>query len=113
MGRRDGLGSGGRDESVDFSGPTESAPAHHLLRGCHNHRLAAGGSGARVGRRWQHDFLQRACRGTGGAGGLGNYPSAIFCLLLISGHDRSDELRDERRHAARGAIGATVAGQRG
>ena len=57
VGRRDGLGSGGRDESLGFSRPTESALAHHLFRGCHNHRLATGGQAAGVGRRWRSDLL--------------------------------------------------------
>src|SRR5436190_13675040 len=103
VGRRDGLGSGRRDESMDFSRPIKSALARHLLRGCHNHRMAAWGPAARVGRRWQHDFVYRSCRGTGSPGGLGNYPGPIFGLLRISGHDSSDELRDEYRHIARGA----------
>ena len=106
VGRRDGLGSGGRDESVDFSRPTESALARHLLRGCHNYRLAAGRPAARVGRRWQHDLLYRSCRRTGGAGGLGDYSSPIFGLLRISGPGSSDELRNEQQHIAGGATRA-------
>ena len=57
VGRRDGLGSGGRDESLDFSRPTESALVRHLFHGCHDHCLAAGGPAACVGRRWRSDLL--------------------------------------------------------
>ena len=40
VGRRDGLGSLRRHESVGFS-RSEFALARHVFRGCHEHRLAA------------------------------------------------------------------------
>ena len=42
VGWRDGVGSSGRNESVDFSCPTESGFARYLFRRCHYHCLAAG-----------------------------------------------------------------------